>query len=101
MSKYVYELCQNYILSFFFFTYLGQEKTSSVDDSSQQVSSKQVKKVKEQKTDANVVLISLRNLENEPNLITGDPIMCIQCRAVVTSTARLEFNGGRASWTWY
>ncbi|XP_059162190.1 circularly permutated Ras protein 1-like [Physella acuta] len=52
----------------------------------------------EKKTDGNVVLIPLRNLANEPKLVTGDPIKCGQCLAVLTSTARLESEGELKTW---
>ncbi|XP_059162219.1 circularly permutated Ras protein 1-like [Physella acuta] len=54
--------------------------------------------VLEKKTDGNVVLVPLRNLANEPKLVTGDPIKCGQCLAVLTSTARLESEGELKSW---
>ncbi|XP_059162189.1 circularly permutated Ras protein 1-like isoform X2 [Physella acuta] len=52
----------------------------------------------EKKTDGNVVLVPLRNLANEPKLVTGDPIKCVQCLAVLTSTARLESEGELKTW---
>lgn len=57
------------------------------------------KKIITTKTDGNVVLIPLRDLANEPNLVTGDPIMCNSCRAVLTSTAILVTDGDTSTWT--
>ncbi|XP_005100963.1 circularly permutated Ras protein 1 isoform X2 [Aplysia californica] len=56
------------------------------------------KKVMQQKTDANVVLIPFGNLEEEPKLVTGDPIRCGKCRAVLTSTGKLESDGDTSIW---
>ncbi|BFZ11808.1 hypothetical protein BsWGS_14847 [Bradybaena similaris] len=55
-------------------------------------------KIKEKKLDANVVLIPLRILGDEPHLVTGDPITCAQCMAVLTSTAVLKANGDTKKW---
>ncbi|KAK3751627.1 hypothetical protein RRG08_012688 [Elysia crispata] len=57
------------------------------------------KKIKTTKTDGNVILISLRDLANEPNLVTGDPITCKNCQAVLTGTSILIINGETSSWT--
>lgn len=57
-------------------------------------------KIKEKKTDANVVLIPLRILGDEPHLVTGDPITCAQCMAVLTSTAVLKADGDTKKWEW-
>ncbi|KAH9509945.1 hypothetical protein Btru_044693 [Bulinus truncatus] len=57
-----------------------------------------VKKVKEKKTDGNVILIPFKNLADEFQLVTGDPVKCKQCKAVLTSTARLEIQGRSRIW---
>ena len=58
--------------------------------------------VKQQKTDGNVVLLSLGKLAEEPNLVTGDPLRCGQCEAVLSSTSTLtpQEEDGKKTWTW-
>uniref|UniRef100_A0A0B6ZYY1 Uncharacterized protein n=1 Tax=Arion vulgaris TaxID=1028688 RepID=A0A0B6ZYY1_9EUPU len=60
--------------------------------------SKNKVKVTEKKTDGNVVLIALKILGDEPNLVTGDPIKCAGCLAVLTSTAVLVEDGDTMTW---
>ncbi|KAI8785193.1 circularly permutated Ras protein 1 [Biomphalaria glabrata] len=60
--------------------------------------SDRVKKIKERKTDGNVILIPFKNLADDLQLVTGDPVKCGQCKAVLTSTARLEHEGDATIW---
>lgn len=59
------------------------------------------KKITTRRTDGNVVLIPLRILEDEPNLVTGEPIKCGNCFAVLTSTGVLETDGEIKMWKWW
>ncbi|CAL1548163.1 unnamed protein product [Lymnaea stagnalis] len=55
-------------------------------------------KKKERKTDGNVLLIPLKNLDEEPKLVTGDPIKCTGCNVILTSTAKLVAKGNKKTW---
>ncbi|KAL8583824.1 hypothetical protein ACOMHN_040293 [Nucella lapillus] len=51
------------------------------------------------KTDGNVVLISLGQLAEDPDLVTGDPVRCTQCDVVLSSTSTLTpQDGGKRMW---
>ena len=57
---------------------------------------------RQQKADGNVVLLSLGKLAEEPNLMTGDPLRCCQCEAVLSSTSKLtqQPDDHKKTWTW-
>ena len=56
----------------------------------------------QRKADGNVVLLSLGKLAEEPNLVTGDPLRCCQCEAVLSSTSKLtqQPDDHKKTWTW-
>ena len=62
---------------------------------------KEEKKVR--KADANVMLLKMEILEEDPNIVTGDPIHCQQCVAILSSTSMLEKEeqGDKFTWPWY
>lgn len=54
---------------------------------------------RQRKTDGNVVLISLGQLAEEPNLVTGDPMRCGKCEVVLSSTSTLTpQDDGKRTW---
>ncbi|XP_077998423.1 circularly permutated Ras protein 1-like isoform X2 [Glandiceps talaboti] len=46
--------------------------------------------VKEVKGDSNVLVLSLGTLENEPEVVTGDPVFCKQCQAILSAMSELK-----------
>ncbi|GFR80858.1 type A von Willebrand factor domain-containing protein [Elysia marginata] len=77
----------------------SQQQQAQAGDYSHVFESGNKKKITTTKTDGNVVLIPLRDLANDPNLVTGDPITCKGCQVVLTSTATLVTVGETSSWT--
>jgi hypothetical protein len=61
---------------------------------------------KQRKEDANVVMLNMGRLGEEPVLITGDPVTCRQCQAVLSSTSVLSpqqakgGDAGKKMWKW-
>ncbi|KAH3859158.1 circularly permutated Ras protein 1-like [Dreissena polymorpha] len=55
---------------------------------------------KVRKADANVLLLKMDILENEPQVVTGDPTYCKSCRAILSSTSTLEKPEGSDQSTW-
>ncbi|XP_033628507.1 circularly permutated Ras protein 1-like [Asterias rubens] len=64
--------------------------------------SKSKKKMVYRKADANVVLLSLGTLEDEPTVITGDPVHCSKCQSVLSLISHLEVadEGGDGNKQW-
>ncbi|KAL3873143.1 hypothetical protein ACJMK2_036297 [Sinanodonta woodiana] len=56
----------------------------------------QTEKVK--KADTNVVMLSMSMLEDEPNIVTGDPQKCSGCQAILSSISKLEPAGEKYHW---
>ncbi|XP_076442236.1 circularly permutated Ras protein 1-like isoform X2 [Babylonia areolata] len=51
------------------------------------------------KADGNAVLLSLGRLAEDPNLVTGDPLRCEQCQAVLSATSSLtQQPDGKKTW---
>ncbi len=48
------------------------------------------KKMAYRKADSNIVLLSLGTLENEPTVMTGDPVHCSKCKSVLSLISHLE-----------
>lgn len=85
--------------------YSQQPATGSLpesEDSEDDVKTKPITRVDYQrKMDGNVVMLELGTLENELNLVTGDPIKCKSCEAVLSATACLEgTEGEKKTWKW-
>ncbi|XP_071081331.1 circularly permutated Ras protein 1-like [Haliotis cracherodii] len=55
--------------------------------------------VKTKKIDGNVVHIPLGTLADDPQLVTGDPVRCRKCDAVLCQTSSLIDNGATRQWT--
>ena len=55
-----------------------------------------------QQANGNVLLIKMDILEDEPNIVTGDPTYCKGCYAILSSTSVLEKeeNGKQSMWIW-
>ncbi|KAL4238999.1 hypothetical protein ACF0H5_003703 [Mactra antiquata] len=70
------------------------------DDESEPVKKIQEKK-KMKKASANVMLLKMDILEDEPNVVTGDPTHCKQCDAILSSISVLEKEeqGEQSTWT--
>lgn len=58
-----------------------------------------VRKVK--KADANVLMLKMEILEEEPNIVTGDPVQCKECQAILSSISSLEREGEHSTWVWW
>ncbi|KAL4239000.1 hypothetical protein ACF0H5_003704 [Mactra antiquata] len=58
-------------------------------------------KKKMKKASANVMLLKMDILEDEPNVVTGDPTHCKQCDAILSSISVLEKEeqGEQSTWT--
>ena len=54
------------------------------------------------RADANVILLSLGTLKNDPVIMTGDPVHCSQCKVHLSHVSRLETaeEEGQRNWTW-
>ena len=54
------------------------------------------------RADANVMLLSLGTLKNDPVIMTGDPVHCSQCKVHLSHVSRLETTEeeGQRNWTW-
>ena len=54
------------------------------------------------RADANVMLLSLGTLKNDPVIMTGDPVHCSQCKVHLSHVSRLETaeEEGQRNWTW-
>ena len=57
-------------------------------------------KIKTRKADANVILLKMAILEDEPNIVTGDPVTCNGCEAILSNISLLEKEGDQSTWTW-
>lgn len=59
-------------------------------------------KKKVRKANANVMLLKMDILEEEPNIVTGDPTHCKGCDAILSATSVLEKpeEATHSSWTW-
>ncbi|XP_046381349.2 circularly permutated Ras protein 1-like [Haliotis rufescens] len=55
--------------------------------------------IKTKKIDGNVVHIPLGTLADDPQLVTGDPVRCRKCDAVLCQTSSLIDNGDARQWT--
>ena len=61
------------------------------------------KKKRVKKADANVLLLRMNILEDDPQIVTGDPVHCAGCDAILSSTSTLERAEGEqhSIWIWY
>ena len=61
------------------------------------------KKKRVKKADANVLLLRMNILEDDPQIVTGDPVHCAGCDAILSSTSTLERAEGEqhSPWIWY
>ncbi|XP_041351897.1 circularly permutated Ras protein 1-like [Gigantopelta aegis] len=50
------------------------------------------------KLDGNIVHVALGELAEEPKLVTGDPVRCSRCKAVLCSTSTITGEGGDRVW---
>ncbi|XP_038074150.1 circularly permutated Ras protein 1-like [Patiria miniata] len=59
-------------------------------DRSADRSAEKSKKMAYRKADSNIVLLPLGTLENEPTVVTGDPIHCSECQSVLSHVSKLD-----------
>ena len=58
------------------------------------------RKVQCKKQDGNIVHVALGELAEEPILVTGDPVRCSQCAAVLCRTSTITGEGDHRIWKW-
>ncbi|XP_076463933.1 LOW QUALITY PROTEIN: circularly permutated Ras protein 1-like [Babylonia areolata] len=69
------------------------------DNEDEEGGSVRTRVAKQHKTDGNVVLVLVGKLGEDPNLLTGDPMQCGRCQAVLSATSRLTAGpGGTKTW---
>ena len=47
------------------------------------------------------MMLKMEILEEEPNIVTGDPVQCKGCQAILSSISTLEREGDQSTWVWY
>ena len=52
------------------------------------------------KADGNVMMLKMEILEEEPNVVTGDPVQCKGCQAILSAISVLEREGDQSTWVW-
>lgn len=54
------------------------------------------------RADANVILLSLGSLANDPVIMTGDPVRCSKCNILLSHVSRLDpvENEDQRNWIW-
>ena len=55
---------------------------------------------KVRKADGNVMMLKMEILEEEPNVVTGDPVQCKGCQAILSAISVLEREGDQSTWVW-
>jgi hypothetical protein len=61
---------------------------------------KSQKTVKCQKSDTNVILVSMKDLDQMDNVATGDPLYCNGCYAVMSSISVTRQEEDKLLWKW-
>ncbi|XP_053394854.1 circularly permutated Ras protein 1-like isoform X4 [Mercenaria mercenaria] len=79
---------------------LSDDSGSDEDDSDLDSGKKIREEKKVQKADGNVMLLKMDILEEEPNIVTGDPTNCKGCDAILSSTSVLEKEEEGEKFTW-
>lgn len=57
-------------------------------------------KMKVQKADTNVLLLSMKDLEDESDIATGDPVTCKKCQAVLSCVSNITQEEDKTKWIW-
>ncbi|XP_071164093.1 circularly permutated Ras protein 1-like [Mytilus edulis] len=55
-------------------------------------------KMKVQKADTNVLLLSMKDLEDESDIATGDPVTCDKCQAVLSCVSKITQEEDKTKW---
>jgi len=63
-------------------------------------SAKRVKHLKVKKVDANILALMLGNLKQSMPMVSGDPVECNQCGAVLSCISELQKDGDKYVWNW-
>ncbi|XP_053377820.1 circularly permutated Ras protein 1-like isoform X2 [Mercenaria mercenaria] len=79
---------------------LSDDSGSDEDDSDLDSGKKIIEEKKVRKADGNVMLLKMDILEEEPNIVTGDPTNCKGCDAILSSTSVLEKEEEGEKFTW-
>lgn len=58
------------------------------------------KNIKCKKTDTNVILVSMKDLDQMDNVATGDPVYCDKCKVVLSCVSDTKQDGDKLLWKW-
>lgn len=58
-----------------------------------------IERKKVRKADGNVLMLKMDILEEEPQIVTGDPVHCRSCNSILSAISVLEKEGDKSTWT--